>query len=335
MKKVNLNDVPFEEWSSPGGKFHGAGRQISAALGAKTNATIGEGGHPFDLELGRLRPGKAGCPFHSHTAQWELFVILSGDGTVRFGDQQREVRAGDAVMHPPHEAHQLINTGSTFLEYLLVADNPLTEIWHYPDSKKWCFKPRGWCFLRQEVDYHLGEDDAGPPEPPRKPAPPPAGPLARFVTIDAIPENVLESPKKTYRSFTRDISLALGGIRDTGPWGGGHPFDLQMRRVPPGAAVCPFHAHAIQWELFIALAGTATVRAGDETHDVRAGDVFLQPPGTPHQIRNPSSEDFSFYVIADNTPAESIYYPDSQKWMIKPQRKIFRMTEVGYFDGEE
>jgi uncharacterized cupin superfamily protein len=144
-----------------------------------------------------------------------------------------------------------------------------------------------------------------------------------------------KSPSGKYHSYVKNLSLALGGVRDTGSWGGGHPFDLQIRRVPPGAAVCPFHSHGVQWELFIVLEGEATIRADDCRQIVRAGEVFMQAPGTAHQVINTGEEDFVFYVIADNSPTDFGYYPDSKKWMLKPMRKIFRMTEVDYFDGED
>ena len=144
-----------------------------------------------------------------------------------------------------------------------------------------------------------------------------------------------KSPTGKYHSFYKNISLLLGGKRDIGPWGGGHPFDLQLRRVPPGATVCPLHAHTVQWELFVVLSGTATVRISDEIHPVKAGDAFMQPPGTAHQIINSGQEDFIFYVIADNPSADSTWYPDSKKWQMKPQRKLFRTVEVDYYDGEE
>ena len=157
-----------------------------------------------------------------------------------------------------------------------------------------------------------------------------------IVSIPALPETEARSPAGKNHSNAKDISLALGGVRDTGTWAGGHPFDLQQRRVPPGASVCPLHAHAQQFELFVVLAGTATVRTGDGTRTtVRTGDAFVQPPGTAHQITNTGTEDFIFFVIADNLPTDSTYYPDSDKWQIKPHRKLFRMTEVDYFDGEE
>ena len=155
------------------------------------------------------------------------------------------------------------------------------------------------------------------------------------VRIADLPWEERKSPTGKYHSFSKDISLALGGKRDVGPWGGGHPFDLQLRRVPPGALVCPVHAHTVQWELFVVLGGAATVKSNGETHVVKTGDAYLQPPGTAHQIINTGSEDFIFYVIADNSPADSTCYPDSKKWQMKPQRKLFRMTEVDYYDGEE
>jgi uncharacterized cupin superfamily protein len=159
MKLVHLDDVAWSDWSSPGGKFHGSGKQVSTALGAVPDAHLNNGGHPFDLEYGRLRPGKAGCPFHSHSSQWELFVITQGEGTVRHGDERTIVRAGDAVMHPPGPgAHQLTNTGAGDLEYLLFADNPAVDVWHYPDSGKWALDPQGKIFRMVETDYYDGEE---------------------------------------------------------------------------------------------------------------------------------------------------------------------------------
>jgi uncharacterized cupin superfamily protein len=158
----------------------------------------------------------------------------------------------------------------------------------------------------------------------------------KTIRISELPEEEQNSPTGKYRSFCRNISIALGGKRDTGPWGGGHPFDLQIRRVPPGAAVCPQHAHTVQWELFVAISGTATVHTDDSVQSVSAGEAFVQEPGKAHQILNEGKEDFVFYVIADNPPADSTWYPQSKKWMLKPQRKIYREgTEVDYFDGEE
>jgi uncharacterized cupin superfamily protein len=155
------------------------------------------------------------------------------------------------------------------------------------------------------------------------------------INLSELPWEERKSPTGKFHSRFKNISLALGGKPGVGTWGGGQPFDLQMRSVPPGASVCPLHAHAAQWELFVVLKGTATIRSNEERHSVREGDVFVQPPGTAHQITNTGKEEFVFYVIADHHPVDSCYYPESKKWALSSAKKIFRMTEVDYYDGED
>lgn len=335
MKRIHLDQIPWSEWSSPGGTFHGMGKGVSEALGAVPNAILAAGGHPFDLEFGKFSPGKSGCPFHSHSAQWECYYILSGTGTMRHGGERRDVRAGDVMMHPPGNAHQLINTGTTDLLYYLVADNPLTEYWHYPDSDKWGFKPGRAIFRKQDVDYHLGEEDS--PEarqtPPPKPIPP--GPPATFVNVADLVWEERRSPRGKYQSRCRNLSLALGGVRNAGVQAGGHPFDLQIRQIPAGAAICPYHSHAAQWELFVFTAGRGIVRTPEGLHEVGPGDVVLHPPGAPHQTRAAADTDLECLIIADNPPVEICHYPDSNKWGMDPGKTYFRITPVDYYDGEE
>lgn len=79
MLHVHLDAVPWMEWSSTTGKYHGAGKQVSEALGAKVNANLADGGHPFDLEFGKLLSGKAGCALLSRRLRaggWLLSALL-------------------------------------------------------------------------------------------------------------------------------------------------------------------------------------------------------------------------------------------------------------------
>lgn len=152
----------------------------------------------------------------------------------------------------------------------------------------------------------------------------------------ALAEVELRSPSGKFHSFCRNVSVALGCPRNTGTWGGGHPFDFQIRRLPPGAAVCPFHSHLNQWEAFLIRAGHGTVRVGNgETHAVRAGDVFVHPPGEPHQLTNTGDADLEVFIFADNPPLDVFHYPDSNKWGLRSPAMYFRVTEADYFDGED
>src|SRR6478609_1427655 len=155
------------------------------------------------------------------------------------------------------------------------------------------------------------------------------------IHLSTVPEEEQRSPGGKFHSFSRNLSLAIGGVRGMGTWGGGHPFDLQIRRIPPGAAVCPFHQHLAQWELFVVRHGAGTVRSGEERAAVKAGDVFIQPPGVPHQLINTGTTDLEVLIITDNPPLDLCYYPDSDKWGGRAVGGPFRMRRVSYLDGEE
>ena len=150
--------LPWETWGSPQGKYRGTSKELSIALGALRNTPSGLGGHPFDLELSKLAPGEVGVPYHSHWAQWEFFFILSGRGSVRTPDGLLPVAAGDLILQAPGDHHQIHNPGTEELVFFLIADNPATDAWHYPDSNKWGFKSPRKFFRMTEADYWDGEE---------------------------------------------------------------------------------------------------------------------------------------------------------------------------------
>ncbi|MFA5057249.1 MAG: cupin domain-containing protein [Opitutaceae bacterium] len=339
MNQIRIDDLPWEELRSPAGKFHSFYKNISVTLGGIRNAGTWGGGHPFDLQIRRIPPGAAICPYHAHLGQWELFAVRVGTGTVRVPEGVHAIRPGDVFVHPPGEPHQLTNSGATDLEVFIVADNPPLDACYYPDSDKWALRPPGKIFRITEVDYLDGEEapvaGAPPYRPSASPPSPPATPFAqRKLHPDDLPWVTWQSPKGKYRESYKDLSGALGDVLNGWPRTG-HPFNLTLSRVPPGHAVCPFHIHGTQWELFLILGGTGTARAADLRQAVTTGDVFLHPPGEPHQIINTGTTDLEFYLIADNPPVDVWRYPDSDKWGLREPRKIFRMAEADYWDGEE
>jgi uncharacterized cupin superfamily protein len=159
MKRINVRDVPEETWSSPKGKFQSSGKGISEALGRDPNSTDLRKRHPFDIELARIPPGKIAYPYHSHSAQWEFYLIVSGHGTVRHGGGKTPVEPGDAFIFEPDQPHQLLNNGSEDLVYYVVADNPIGESFYYPDSKKWVVRSPERRVIRSDaLDYYDGEE---------------------------------------------------------------------------------------------------------------------------------------------------------------------------------
>ncbi len=169
MHKVNISDVKENPWQSPKGKYAVAFKGISEALGRGRER---ESGHrisgdaperpPFDLEWNRMPPGKPNFPFHAHSAQWEMYLIVSGKASVRHEDGATEAGPGDAFIFGPNEPHQITNSGDVDLIYYVIADNPVGESGYYPDSKKWKVNKTSQAdrvvIKGHEADYFDGEE---------------------------------------------------------------------------------------------------------------------------------------------------------------------------------
>jgi uncharacterized cupin superfamily protein len=125
---VNLDEVEFDDVEGNG--FYTSRRaRFSASIGA---CQLG-------YNLTELPPGKAQCPFHSHHAEEEMFLILEGEGELRFGTEKYRIRKNDVIACPTggaDTAHQIVNTGSTTMRYLSISTMSDVEVCEYPDSKK-------------------------------------------------------------------------------------------------------------------------------------------------------------------------------------------------------
>jgi uncharacterized cupin superfamily protein len=159
MRKVNTNEVETVSWASPKGTFAGIGIQVSEALGRRRDSTDVLERHPFDVEILRIPAGKAPYPYHSHSAQWEFYHVISGRGRVRHDEGTTPVVEGDACVFEPGKPHQFFNDGSEDLVLYVVADNPFGESVYYPDSNKWGVQMPERRLLRSEaLDYFDGEE---------------------------------------------------------------------------------------------------------------------------------------------------------------------------------
>jgi uncharacterized cupin superfamily protein len=144
------------------------------------------------------------------------------------------------------------------------------------------------------------------------------------------------SPKGRFEMERRHVSLALGGIKDIGPWGGGHPFDIEWTTLPPGKVNFPMHSHAAQTEYYLILSGTGLLhQAEGEPERLVAGDHVICLPGDAHQIENDGSEPLVYYVITDHHPADVGTYTRTGKRWLSPERRVVEVKDVDYYAGEE
>ena|SRR3989344_481539 len=124
---INLDELEMISHTNAG--FEGKYGLISGRIGAKKL------GYNFTV----CPPGKSVCPFHNHRGEEEMFLILEGEGILRFGDAEYPLRKNDVVACPVggrEVAHQMINTGTTDLKYLAISTLERVEVCEYPDSDK-------------------------------------------------------------------------------------------------------------------------------------------------------------------------------------------------------
>ncbi len=149
---VNIHDLELEHFEK-GDRFASDAVRIGPRVGAK------DLGYSYDV----VPPGKRSCPFHSHRAEEEMFFVVKGTGTLRYGDETRPIRAGDVICCPtggPETAHQIINDSDGELAYLSISTMAPAEICEYPDSRKiglFGGALRHMTHADQGVDYWVDE----------------------------------------------------------------------------------------------------------------------------------------------------------------------------------
>jgi uncharacterized cupin superfamily protein len=153
---VNVDEVEAKIDEGHGEHYGSTYKPLTPALDAKPGA--------LGMNLCRLPPGRAGCPFHTHQLEDEVFFIMSGTGVLRYGDTLQPLRAGDCISCPAGTgtAHQIANTGDEDLVYLAIGRNDPNEVATYPDSGKVLVRALGTVGVLERTDYYDGEPDEPP-----------------------------------------------------------------------------------------------------------------------------------------------------------------------------
>lgn len=127
LRTVNLEELEWSRSKGPG-DFEREEKELTQ--------------RGWDGKLGvrkyRVPPGKKAWPRHAHLANEEAILIQQGRATLRYGEQEHAVSAGDFLVFPPgpDHAHQLVNTGDRPLVYLCVSTMEDPDVTLYPDSRK-------------------------------------------------------------------------------------------------------------------------------------------------------------------------------------------------------
>jgi len=154
MPKIfNRQDLKYEKRKSllPEFEWHS-----SPKLGKLANSKYLQ----FDIRL--LDPGKFSFPYHFHRASEELFMVLSGEATLRSPEGFQKVAEGDIIFFEegPAGGHQLYNHGDSPCVYLDIRTAFGIDVCEYPDSGKINVLPFQEIFeSSSKVGYYKGEED--------------------------------------------------------------------------------------------------------------------------------------------------------------------------------
>lgn len=109
-----------------------------------------------------VAPGETSCPYHVHHGEDEMLVILGGEGEYRFGGRLYQVKAGDVLGAPlggKDYAHQLFNTGTETLKYLVISSKADLDVLEFPDSGKFLVSSRPVPGTARERFFFKGRKD--------------------------------------------------------------------------------------------------------------------------------------------------------------------------------
>ena len=125
---VHSENLDWYEVDSGQGAYRGRFKQLGRSAG-------GEG---LGCTMVELPAGSSSWPFHYHLANEEAIFVLAGEGTLRLGDEEVQLRPGSYVALRVGEsgAHKVTNTSSDPLQYLCISTMQEPDITVYPDSDK-------------------------------------------------------------------------------------------------------------------------------------------------------------------------------------------------------
>jgi len=123
---VNQDQIVWTEAAR--GKFRYRRKAFTAAAGM----------HRLGASIYEIEPGAAAFPRHYHCANEEAIYVLEGEGILRVGDSETELRPGDfvALLRGREHAHRLDNRSERPFRYLCFSTMIEPDIAVYMDSNK-------------------------------------------------------------------------------------------------------------------------------------------------------------------------------------------------------
>lgn len=270
----------------------------------------------------QLEPSQMITPPHVHTAEEEVFHVLSGSARLWQDGSTCTVVAGDTLVFTAGGPTHTLIGGDGGLEVLIFGQRltpeagvlPRTNVAWLAHSPVRVMEEHPW-----KAEAALGIPDGTPGERP-----------ANVVALD-------------------DVEGEYGGMaKRLGAAGGARQAGLNRIELPAEEEGAPPHCHSADEEVFVVLDGEGTLelwgppKAGQppatepqETHALKRGHVVSRPAGTriSHCLRA-GAAGLTYLAYGTKDSTDVCYYPRSNKLFWRGLGLIARLEPLDYFDGE-
>jgi uncharacterized cupin superfamily protein len=124
-----------------------------------------------------------------------------------------------------------------------------------------------------------------------------------------------------WKDWTEGPAIYHTSYAELGKALGARKLGYHAEILPPKTAICPYHAHFVNEELFVVLGGEPSMRLDGREHRLAAGDFVAIPPGRrgAHQFLNRSDRPAHVFVASTMISCEVVDYPDTGKRLFTVQ----------------
>ncbi len=143
--------------------------------------------------------------------------------------------------------------------------------------------------------------------------------MKHIANIANIPKEFMDDPEFSSRLKTVRVGDAIGTEQ----------FYVNVDYVKPGSSSAKYHAHDLQEEFFMIMAGTGILRFDGQEMRVSPGNVIAKPAGRglAHQFINDGDDVLQIMDIGTRVPRDTIVYPDEGTVYVKGQNRTFHMED--------
>jgi uncharacterized cupin superfamily protein len=126
------------------------------------------------------------------------------------------------------------------------------------------------------------------------------------------------------------------GFQHLSSFGGGSQLSVSMEVLQPGKQANQFHYHMLEEEHVFILDGSLTLRLGEQSHVMTAGQYVCFPAGQAvgHALLNHTSQPCRYLVFGNPQAHDVAVFPDSGRVNVRLMGESYRRSaKMEYWDN--